>query len=107
MPLFHKSATMEKTQAKRKFLPLRLLSIAAFFLYAVVIAATIWFAYASIYSRQADIAALESQGLPHVIQFDRLEKIEADWNRKQNETPGQNIRDPFRPGATTSTTKTP
>ncbi|HYE59927.1 MAG TPA: hypothetical protein VEA18_01965 [Candidatus Kapabacteria bacterium] len=98
----HKKMTAQKKDSA--FLALRILSGAAFLFFLAVLGITSRYLYNNVYAGSNDAKAIlqeKSHSAPHVIHFDRLDKIQAAWDRKHNTALDPSLRNPFYPKGTT------
>lgn len=105
MPLSRKKQPPQVlTSDPQRFTLLRVLSIATAILLAAIGLATAVFFYSFIYKRAADVRVImqsRSEGAVHLIDFDRLARIEEAWAQKHGSSTLPLPRDPFSAPATT------
>lgn len=94
-----------RTPEYRSIPKLRVVSIIMIGLMAAVVGSTIFFLYESVYTvigQIQSITALQGSVAFEAINFERLEKVQAAWDKKHEQRDLTILRDPF--SATPSTT---
>ncbi len=109
-----KSTSLIRTPDAAQFIIIRIFGMIIVACMALFFAATGYFLYQEVYQTIGDVRTiilLKSHDYAEIIDFDRFEKITAEWNIKHEKRGFTNLRDPFAPiqekasNATTSTSE--